>query len=528
MIFIGSILFSGAVSAANYTVGPGSSYNYHNITSAVEVAKDGDNIKVYPNTNGNPYTESIAIYHKLNITSTGKVIVKAPNKQDGFSFYSGSSGSIIKGFSITTSGVNYNNGIYIDSSNCQILNNNITKFEYGVDIMSNSNTVSNNIISSTPDIDGNSFGIYVHSINNQITNNNINCIGSGTGSPYGIYMVVYNNSYVSGNTIISTNTGTEGAYGIFCSDSSKNTISWNNIKATGPGDYVDAIHIQSKSNQNIITGNNLYSSTGLTFTGSSIGNTVNFNKIIASTFYIRNYDTEYLNALYNWYGSNSGPSSTKLIGNINYKPYLVLTLKANPSTIQTINTSKITADLLHDSIGTYHNPTTGHVPNGMKVGFLAFFNIDTTIKITSSVSMVNGIATATLSSKNMTGLANVVASLDSQTVKTNVKIIDTIPPKLVLTSPTNGATGFSKTANITIKFSEYIKASSNWSKIVIKDKYGHAVHITSLISGTTVSIKTNPRAGNSWYTVTIPAAAVKDYAGNKNLKSCTFKFKTKT
>ena len=104
--------------------------------------------------------------------------------------------------------------------------------------------------------------------------------------------------------------------------------------------------------------------------------------------------------------------------------------------------------------------------------------------------------------------------------------IDKIPPKVVLTSPKNGATGFSKTATIAIKFSENIKVSVNWSKIVVKDKYGHAVHITTSISGATTFIKTNPRAANSWYTITIPKAAIKDYAGNNLAASYTFKFKT--
>ena len=60
-------------------------------------------------------------------------------------------------------------------------------------------------------------------------------------------------------------------------------------------------------------------------------------------------------------------------------------------------------------------------------------------------------------------------------------IKDTIAPKVVLTSPKNGAKGFSRTATIIIKFSENIKTSLKWSKIIVKDKYGHIVKISKTI-----------------------------------------------
>ena len=111
-------------------------------------------------------------------------------------------------------------------------------------------------------------------------------------------------------------------------------------------------------------------------------------------------------------------------------------------------------------------------------------------------------------------------------IYTNMYTIDKINPKISITSPKNGATGFSKTANIGIRFSEYIKSSTKWSKIIIKDKFGQLDYINAWTSGTTIFIKTNPRSANSWYIVSIPASAVKDTAGNNLLKSYTFKFET--
>jgi len=104
--------------------------------------------------------------------------------------------------------------------------------------------------------------------------------------------------------------------------------------------------------------------------------------------------------------------------------------------------------------------------------------------------------------------------------------IDTITPKIVATSPKNGAIKVSRTAKIAIKLSEKIKASINWSKIVVKNRYGKAVSITKQISGNMLYIKTNSkRSSYSYYTVYIPKSAVKDYTGN-NFAGYTFKFKT--
>ena len=108
--------------------------------------------------------------------------------------------------------------------------------------------------------------------------------------------------------------------------------------------------------------------------------------------------------------------------------------------------------------------------------------------------------------------------------------IDKISPKLVSTSPKNGATGFSKTVNIAIKFSENIKSSIYFNKITIKNlSTGKLVSITKSICGNTLNIKTSSaRTANTWYIVTIPKAVIKDMAGNNLQANYTFKFKTGT
>ena len=111
-------------------------------------------------------------------------------------------------------------------------------------------------------------------------------------------------------------------------------------------------------------------------------------------------------------------------------------------------------------------------------------------------------------------------------VYTQTYTIDKIPPKVLSTTPKNLAQGISRTATITLKFSENIKTTTNWSKIYVKDlNTGKIIGITKTITGNTLIIKTGTKSAYHWYQIYIPAAAVKDNAGNNNTIT-TFKYKT--
>ncbi|UTB33877.1 MAG: Ig-like domain-containing protein [Methanobacterium sp. ERen5] len=106
--------------------------------------------------------------------------------------------------------------------------------------------------------------------------------------------------------------------------------------------------------------------------------------------------------------------------------------------------------------------------------------------------------------------------------------VDTILPKIISTTPTNLKTNVSKKTTLAVKFSENIKNSTYFNKITIKNlKTNKYVNITKSISGNTVYIKTDTtRIAYTWYQVTIPKSATKDYAGNNLASTYTFKFKT--
>ncbi len=112
-------------------------------------------------------------------------------------------------------------------------------------------------------------------------------------------------------------------------------------------------------------------------------------------------------------------------------------------------------------------------------------------------------------------------------VYTEKYTIDKIAPKLV-SSNTCSSKGFSRTAPISIKFSENIQKSTKWSNIYIKNlNTGKKVVITKSIKNNTLTIKmASKRFAYNTYQIYIPTGALKDNAGNNLAKTTTIKFKT--
>ena len=122
-----------------------------------------------------------------------------------------------------------------------------------------------------------------------------------------------------------------------------------------------------------------------------------------------------VDADYNWWDSNNNPSGK--ISGFTVSKWLVLTLNTSSIWINNGKTSTLTADLLHDSDGVYHDPADGHVPDGTNISFKS----DLGSVNPESVSTTNGMATTIFASNNL-GLATVFATVGSQTVKTQITI----------------------------------------------------------------------------------------------------------
>jgi len=127
-------------------------------------------------------------------------------------------------------------------------------------------------------------------------------------------------------------------------------------------------------------------------------------------------------ANYNWYGTNRPDDSKFFEGNgtLNYYPWLVLKINANPSTISAGQTSTLTADVYHDVAGGDHRANAAMFFSGPKVKFTT--NLGNVGSKSVTVHWINGLATAMLRGDEGHGIATVTAT-DYQTVQTMVTIL---------------------------------------------------------------------------------------------------------
>lgn len=125
----------------------------------------------------------------------------------------------------------------------------------------------------------------------------------------------------------------------------------------------------------------------------------------------------------NWWGSNSEPQNQFAGVNIlyhNYYPWLVLSITANPTSIYTNPISNVAANLIMNSNG--ENTLTKYAmyaPDGIPV---TFATISGTLNPLSSVTTI-GASNTVFTSNSVTGTALVYATVDDQTVSTQIQIM---------------------------------------------------------------------------------------------------------
>ena len=243
------------------------------------------------------------------------------------------------------------------------------------------------------------------------------------------------------------------------------------------------------------------------YNGDTSNRVVHFNRFYdpASGYEIYS-DTGSVDAMYNWWGSNDDPSS-KVYGTVTTTPWLVLNVSASPSLIGKNVTSTITANLCYDSNGTYHDPNSGYITDGIPVIFTTTLG-----SITSPVSTVSGVANATLTGGSTSGVANIYALLDDQIIQNSVTI-ETTPPTVKSFDPKNSAVNVAANKIITVTFNEAIKEGSNFW-IELKNSSGTAVSIAKSINGKVLTITPASNLTESLYTLYIHTGAVTDLAGN--------------
>jgi predicted outer membrane repeat protein len=301
------------------------------------------------------------------------------------------------------------------------------------------------------------------------------------------------NAMINGFTIQGATSGT----GVFIMGSGV-TIKNNSIVGNKKGILTDNV-------ANIVITENNIMDNQVGIDRCSDGIKINFNRILNNEIGIST-KLEGIDATNNWWGSNDDPSS-RVSSGVVIKPWLVLNVTANPTVIKNGGTSNITADLLHDSKGEYHPPANGHVPDMIPVSF-------TTTKgtINSPLSTINGTAKANLVGGAVSGVADVSATVDSQTVHTSVTI-DNTAPTVTSTNPAQYAVNLPSNQVFTVTFSEAIKAA-NLNLVVLKTSTGTVIATTKSITGNVLTITPNSALGEAKYLLLLYAGCVTDLAGN--------------
>ncbi|UTB32380.1 MAG: chitobiase/beta-hexosaminidase C-terminal domain-containing protein [Methanobacterium sp. ERen5] len=266
--------------------------------------------------------------------------------------------------------------------------------------------------------------------------NNIFTNNSATSSGGVIYI---NGNLISINDKFTNNTATNG--GVIYNDDTVTFINdqiTNNTATNGGVIYnngaVTFINDQITNNTSISNGGIIYNEGGKAVIG--------FNWIVGNSNMVIYSTGGFVNANLNWWGSNSDPS-VHVNSNVDLTSWLVLTINAKPNAIPNNGNSTVTVDLLHSNTGTL---LTGNLPSGILVTFTTDLGT-----IGSSASITDGSAQSQLKSGTKAGTATISATIDNQTVKTQVIIKDTIPPT-VSASPKGGL--YNTTKTVTLKMSE--------------------------------------------------------------------------
>jgi parallel beta-helix repeat protein len=358
----------------------------------------------------------------------------------------------------TSKGISF---VQLCSGNTSISENNLSGFNAdlmavgitsaGVDYTTfQSNvTIANNIIT---DFTSNNITSGIQSMNlgnSNIIHNNIFQLNSARTK----YMVVQ--SILQGNTIIMGNNleGTGIGEGIAV-NGNHTTISYNrivnfqhniqNINGTEASSFShgQTFYTDQEIRDYLLSKNGTYvNGTFINLTEDNITTIIDLYHQFMNSMDNVTCNT---NSPYNWYGTNSDPGNDKfLIGNgtLNYTPWLVMSIHANPSTIYPGQNSAITADVYQDSSGEDHSKDAAMYFNGPQVTFTT--DLGNVGSKSVMAQWANGFATAILRADEGSGVATVTAT-DYQTVRTFVTILGAVETSTVVNSA-NNTIGMQKT-----------------------------------------------------------------------------------
>ncbi len=275
---------------------------------------------------------------------------------------------------------------------------------------------------------------------------------------YGNATVMINNCTME-NNIASQYGGAiddEGDYGNITTTITNNIL-LNNTAAYGGGinNAGEYGNTTATVNNNTLLNNTVNDNGGAFYNTSGDGYanaTLNYNRIVnnnGTDVYSLNGP---VNAEDNWWGTNLNDTNPETVGITNFpvNTWIILSIKANQSTINIHGTTKVTANLLYNNNNTLVN---SYLPNDIPVTYTATLG-----KVNFSVTTIqDSNATTKFTAGNTPGIAIVKATVDDQTVITKIKINQVIPIASFTVNTTHGI------APLTVKFTDTSSNNpTNW------------------------------------------------------------------
>ncbi len=313
---------------------------------------------------------------------------------------------------------------------------------------------------------------------------------------YGNTTAIINNCTMKNN--IATHYGgaidDEGDYGNITTTITNNNLLDNTANDGGAinnaGDYGNTV---ATVNDNTLLNNTVTDNGGAFQNTNGDGNasaTLNYNRIVNNT----GTDVYSLNgsvsADNNWWGTNFNNTNPESAGitNIPINTWIILNITTNQSTVNINGNTKITANLLYNNNGTL---IIGYMPNGVTIKYTATLG-----KVNpSSATIQDNKSTTVFTAGNTPDIAIVNATVDDQTVITNIKINQIAPIASFTANTTQGITP------LTVKFTD---TSSNnptsWLWIFgdgTNSTKQNITHTYNTPETYTVTLRSSNSAGNS-------------------------------
>ncbi len=154
-----------------------------------------------------------------------------------------------------------------------------------------------------------------------------------------------------------------------------------------------------------------------------------------------------IQAINNWWGSNSTPTAMVASSGVAFDPWLQMTFTASPATIEPNRSSTLTASITTNS----NNQTGFRVPkvaNNTPAAF-AFSGIDDASASPASATTFSGSATSTLTAGSTLGSGTATAAIDGQTLSVDVVVKKLTATKLAVSAPAVATPGLPFTVTVT-------------------------------------------------------------------------------